>query len=85
MRMLEVLRSRGRDELGEHVRTIRELAQAGRPLTGEELAHRLGIDTGRAEGLLSDLDQWGWLEPGGPPSSFKVLPEKAVRAPWILM
>ena len=82
--MLEALRSRGHEDLGEHVRTLRGLAQARRPLTGEELAHRLGIDTGRVARLLSDLDEWGWLEPGGPPSSFRVLPEKCERAPWIL-
>ncbi|NOQ53750.1 MAG: helix-turn-helix domain-containing protein [Thermoplasmata archaeon] len=82
--MLEALRARGHEDLGEHVRTLRGLAQAGRPLTGEELAHHLGIDTGRVARLLSDLDEWGWLEPGGPPSSWRVLPEKRERAPWIL-
>ena len=82
--MLEVLRSRGHEDLGEHVRTIRGLVQAGRPLTGEELADRLDMDIGKAEGLLSDLYEWGWLERGGPPSSFEVLPEKRARAPWIL-
>ncbi len=84
LEMLEVLRSRGNEDLGEHVRTIRGLAQAGRPLTGEELAHHLDMDTGRAEGILSDLGEWGWLEQGGPPGSFKVLDEKVEKAPWVL-
>jgi gamma-glutamylcyclotransferase len=84
MEMLEGLRARGHEELGEHVRTLRGLAQAGRPLAGEELAHHLGMDTWRTEDLLSDLDDWGWLEPGGSPASFKVLEEKVERAPWVL-
>lgn len=84
LEMLEALRSRGHEELGEHVLTIRTLARSGRPLTGAELAHDLGMDTGRTERLLSDLDDWGWLEPGGPPGSFKVLDDKVERAPWVL-
>jgi len=84
IRALEGLRARGHEELGEHVRTLRGLALAERPLTGEELAHHLEMDTGRTEALLSDLNEWGWLEPGGSPASFKVINEKVDRAPWVL-
>ncbi len=82
--MLGIIRSRGHEELGEHVRTLGGLAQAGMPLTGEELADRLEMDTGRVKGILSELDDWGWLKPGERTSSFRVVNEKIERAPWTL-
>jgi hypothetical protein len=84
VRELEGFVERGREELGDHVIVLRAMARAISPMDPREVAGRTAIPPGRAEGIVADLVEWGWLEPAGEGGGHVVPPDRTHRAPWVL-
>jgi hypothetical protein len=81
---LEAHREAGRRELGDHVRAVRSMAKADKPLALEELADAIGCTVDAVETILSDLSRWGWVQANNGPPVFRVPPGKEKRSPWVL-
>ena len=83
-RELEAHLKRARDLLGDHVRTVRALARAGRPMSLEELASVTDRPVDRLGTVLADLGRWGWVQANNEPPVFRMVEGKEERSPWVL-
>jgi hypothetical protein len=81
---LEDLWEQARRELGDHVRAVRALARASKPLALEELAATVELAVDRVEEVLSDLGRWGWVQANNEPPVFRVVEGKEAASPWVL-
>jgi hypothetical protein len=81
---LEGHMERGREELGDHVRAVRSLATAEKPMSLEELAASVDRPVDRVESVLSDLGRWGWVQANNEPPVFRIVDGKEIRSPWVL-
>ena len=80
---LEGHRARGHREVGDHVAVLRLIAQTDHPIDDKGVAGRLDLPISRAGKVLSDLDEWGWFQPGD--GGGHIVPEeRSMRAPWVL-
>ncbi len=84
IRELEGHRTRGCEELGNHVFSLRAMARSDRPLAVSDLVVTLEMPEAMAREILSDLDGWGWLVPAGDQGGYVVPEERSHRAPWVL-
>jgi len=64
------------ERMGDHVRVLRTVRTSDRPMGPGELARLLVMEVGEAEGVLSDLVQWGWLASAGDGKTYEVPAER---------